>query len=765
MSEHIVHNGPPQVVGPLFGSCTRTYHGFSTVLASMDFETYTEAGLNWSETEQKWIPIVKKQKNPFEAVGTAGYAEHRSTEALSLGYNLKDGYGPRIWTPDREPPYPLFNFLSRFNHDNWLVNGALDGLIECWNTSFEYEIWMNVCVPKYGWPRIDYRQLRDVAAKSRQMSFPGALADAGKVTNCVLQKLPVGERLIKKFSGPRNPTKNKPQKRIFPKDDPEDFKNMLAYNIRDIDSEDEIAAKLPDLTQFETEVWLLDQKINFTGTPIDLPSVEACCEIVTQCADKYNNELYSLTDKKVKTVDENKNFLNWIRESIPQAEGIAKDKIPDLLEYAERYGLKKVIRALEIRQLLASASVKKIFSMKNRVDRYGRLRNMFIYAGADRTKRFAGEATQPHNLKKSGVALSWCENGCGHYYGAMLETCPWCGQVAFLNKKVEWTHEAFEDILFIAQTRSLKIFETFYGDAIKTLGGIPRGLFYASTGHEFICSDFSSIEGVVTAFLAGEQWQIDVFRTHGKIYEMTAAMITGVPFEEILEYKRAHGVHHPLRNKTGKPGALASGFGGAVVAWRNSGAEGTDEEIVAKVKAWRKKNKAIVNMWYRFQEAAVLAIRNPGECYSFNGITFGVIDNCLIVKLLSGSTLKYHEPRLELEERYGRKNWAIYYKGWNTNTANGKPRGWIEFDTWGGTLTENIVQATARDILCHAMLNLDKAGYNIVLHVHDEIVAEVPEGWGSVEEFEKIMSQMPSWCSAWPVRAAGGWRGKRYRKD
>jgi len=164
---------------------------------------------------------------------------------------------------------------------------------------------------------------------------------------------------------------------------------------------------------------------------------------------------------------------------------------------------------------------------------------------------------------------------------------------------------------------------------------------------------------------------------------------------------------------------------------------------------------------YGVEGMFVSAILNPGHTYRFRGFEFTMRGDAVYLRLLSGRYLTYHRPRLRPSDRGGL---AISYEGWNTNPKNG-PVGWIRMDTWGGRLTENIVQAVARDVLRHAIVNLERAGYGVVLHVYDEIVAEVPEGWGSVEEFERIMGAMPPWCADWPIKAAGGWRGKRYRKD
>src|SRR6185369_3726782 len=364
---------------------------------------------------------------------------------------------------------------------------------------------------------------------------------------------------------------------------------------------------------------------------------------------------------------------------------------------------------------------------------------LFAFCGADRTGRWAGRGPQPQNMPGG------------------LPT------------------EEVERALLVMASRDLYTVEQAYGNAVDTISGCLRGLFAASPGRDLICSDFSAIEAVVMAFMAGEEWQMDVFNTHCKIYEATASKVTGRPVEEYLNYKKENDKHHPHR-KLGKVASLASQYGGGLGAWKNFGADEfmTDDEIQENVKAWRIASPAIagqgyqgqpLGFWYGLQDAAFLAVQHPGRCYQFRDVAYGVKDNVLYCRLPSGRNLTYHTPRLEMgTTSWGKQTLRLTYMGWNSNYLNG-PVGWMKLDTYGPKLAENVIQAVARDILAYSMLNLDKAGYPIVLHVHDEIVAEVPKGWGSVEEFERIMSQMPPWAASWPVKAAGGWRGRRYRKD
>lgn len=732
----------------LAGTLIPVGNGSATVLPDFDFECYSEAGLQL--VDGKWKTLDNSSKRGLSAVGGVAYSEHPSTEVLSLAYNLKDGLGPRLWIPGMNPPEDLFAHI------------ASGGLLEAWNSSFEYHIWLNVCQGRLGWPPLPFYQLRDAMAKSRANSLPGGLGKAAAVLKAGSQKIEDGTRLLKKFSMPRNQTKNDKRTRITPLEDPADATKLYEYNIGDIEAEAAVSALIPDLSGVELELWLLDQHINFRGVKLDTEARSNCEAVVAQAVEKYTTELIALTGGVVKKPGEvakitgwlggNGIYLNDLKAETVEAT-LKRDDIPDIAR-----------RVLEIRASLGAASVKKLYSMGHQVSKDGRLKDLFAFCGADRTGRFAGRGPQPQNLPNSGPAVRLCQDpDCKRHYGKHLTFCPWCRRDDVFNEDSEWGIGAVDDALLVIATRDLNTVEYYFKDSIAVVAGCLRGLFASEPGHDLICSDYSAIEAVVLAELAGEQWRLDVFNTHGKIYEMSAAKITGIPFEEFLRYKEETGDNHPMRKKIGKVAELASGYQGGLGAWKAFGADKhlSEAEIKESIKAWRKESPAIVAFWYGLEDASVLAVQMPGTCYQYRGINFGVKDDVLYVQLLSGRTLSYHSPRLHPDVTpWGKEVLKLTYMGRDSLTNQ-----WVRLETYGGKLTENVVQATARDILTYAMVNLEKAGYHIVLHVHDEIVSEVPEGLGSVEEFEEIMGTLPEWASSWPVRAAGGWRGKRYRKD
>lgn len=770
--------------------------GAATVLPDIDFETYSEAGCVFMEEMQKWIgpPGARKGQKGLGVVGTAIYATHPSTEVLSLAYNLKNGQGPRRWVPGTGCELPA----------DLIAHVMQGGIIEAWNSAFEWWIWNYVCAAKYGFPPLPIEQTRCAMGKARASGYPGSLDKAGAVMRLTTPKDPGGTLLLNKLSIPRNPTKKDARRRVLPADAPDDFAALYRYNDRDILAEAEASAKCPDLTGEELDFWLADQRINRRGVAVDRESLHACARLVEICLQRYDAELYELTGGAVERASQLERLKGWLAGHGVHAASMDEDALAELLKERARFPA-PAVRALEIRQAVGSASVKKVFAMRNQISPWGRLHDLFNYHGA-RTGRPTGEGPQPTNLPKAGPAVLKCI--CGRHTGAHLTACAWCG-LPFPpgKKKAEWGPDAMEDVLQVVKTGDLSLVERAYADAMLCVSGCLRGLFWADEGKDLIASDFSSIEGVVTACLAGEDWRVDMFATHGKAYELSVAKITGIPFAEIMAHAGFEDVerpewwkhradktkpHHPLRQTLGKVAELASGFGGWINAWKRFGADAfmDDDEIKKAILAWREASPAIVELWggqerrvgwdrrpefFGLEGMAISAVLAPGQWFhvrrkdgSHSGVSYLCHNDALYCWLPSGRALTYHAPRLSPNQRAFGGQYSLSFEGYNTNPQQGAV-GWVRIDTYSGKLCENVVQAVARDIQRHAIVNLERAGYPVVLHVYDEDVVEVPQGFGSIEEVERIMGTMPAWATykgkPWPIRAAGGWRGRRYRKE
>jgi DNA polymerase len=379
-------------------------------------------------------------------------------------------------------------------------------------------------------------------------------------------------------------------------------------------------------------------------------------------------------------------------------------------------------------------------------------------------------------MPKAGPDLYWDSDG--RPFGKHLEASPWNGQPAATCKATKWKAEAVDHVALVMATRDALMVEHFFGDVLLTISGCMRGMFIAAPGCDLIASDYTAIEAVVAAAISGEQWRIDAFERGDDIYLVSISVSKNVPMQTYLDYAAETGTHHPDR-ADGKIQELALGYGGWINALRAFGAEGDDDTLKRQVIAWRNASPSLVEMWggqgrgfpgssryvpelYGMEGAFVAAIQNPGQVYDVRGFKFYSRGDAVMLRLLSGRELTYHQPRLYPSARRAGE-WAISYMTWNSNPKMG-PLGWVRMDTYGPKIFENAVQATAHDIQRHGITNLTRAGYPIVLHVYDEDVAEVPEGVGSVEQFEQIMAAMPDYAATWPIRAAGGYRAKRYRK-
>lgn len=737
---------------------------WSTVLPDLDFETYSEAGYLWRSATAKWVTLPGAQKKGIFAVGAAAYASHPSTEVLSLAYNLKDGAGSHLWLPDMPPPADLFDHIRR---------GLL---LEAWNCAFEWWVWRQVCQRKLDWPELPFWLLRDAPAKARAFGYPGALAKAGEATRVLTQKNADGKRLLQKFSVPRNPTKANPALRILPADDPADAYKLYRYNLDDIAAESAVSAVCPDLPPEEQEFELWTRAMNVRGVAIDVETAEAGAAILTEALEGFNQRISALTGQLVQKTSEVKKLTDWLAAQSIFTGSLDEASVQMLLD---RPDLPAPAReALELRQLAGYASVKKLYTiLRQLVD--GRLHDLFIYHGA-RIGRDTGAAVQPQNLPTVGPDLYWC-GSCEQPYGQHLEACPHCRQPASHAEARGWDADAVDHAVAAIRTRSLPWVEHVFGNALLTLSGCLRGLFIAAPGHDFLCSDYSSIEAVVTAMLANEPWRIEAFHQRKDIYLVSAGRITGTNPEQYQQYKAETGHHHPDRQKIGKPAELGLGFGGWVNAWYQFDKSGTftENEVKQNILAWRAASPWIVELWggqvrgkpwdperyelFGLEGAAIAAVTHPGERFTYGLISYIMQDDTLYCRLPSGRSLAYQRPRLSVSSRWEGQQ-SLSYESWNSNPKMG-PLGWVRLETYGGRLTENAVQATARDVMRDAVSRLEKAGYPIVLRVHDELVAEVPEGTGDLAQFEELMGQTPAWAEGWPVRASGGWRGKRYRKD
>ena len=564
-----------------------------------------------------------------------------------------------------------------------------------YNANFE-----RTCLSKYFGRYIPPESWHCSAVQAAMLALPRSLEDVGRVLGLDEQKMKEGKELIRYFCVPCKPTKaNGGRTRNLPCHAPEKWELFKTYCKRDVDVEKSIRRKLHNfpIPESEMELYRLDQRINDRGVLVDMGLVEqaiACERLHKEVVTKRAYELTGL---------ENPNSVaqlkGWLGDMGMEAESLSKKAVAEMI--AETDG--EVEELLRLRLLMAKTSVKKYEAMERSVCSDGRVHGMLMFCGANRTSRWSGKIVQIQNLPKNYI--------------------PDLELARDLVKQGR-----FEDI------------ELLYDSTPNVLSELIRTAFIPKPGCRFVVADFSAIEARVLAWLSGEQWRLDVFSSHGKIYEASASSMFHVPMEEITKGS-------PLRQK-GKLAELGLGFGGASGALVSMGALDmglTEDELPPLVAAWRKANPHITQFWWNVDAAAIKAVTEKQRT-KIGKIIFEYKSGILFITLPSGRKLSYVKPRMAVN-RFGRD--GLTYEGISENKK------WSRIETYGPKLVENIVQGTARDLLAEAMLRVEKKGYPIVMHCHDEIIAEVPEGIGSVDEMCEIMAVQPEWAEGLPLRADG----------
>ena len=564
-----------------------------------------------------------------------------------------------------------------------------------YNANFE-----RTCLSKHFGRYIPPESWHCSAVQAAMLALPRSLEDVGRVLGLDEQKMKEGKELIRYFCVPCKPTKaNGGRTRNLPCHAPEKWELFKTYCKRDVDVEKAIRRKLHNfpIPESEMELYRLDQRINDRGVLVDMGLVEqaiACERLHKEVVTKRAYELTGL---------ENPNSVaqlkGWLGDMGMETESLSKKAVADMI--AETDG--EVEELLKLRLLMAKTSVKKYEAMERSVCSDGRVHGMLMFYGANRSGRWSGKNVQIQNLPKNDIPdLELARN---------------------LVKQ-----RRFEDI------------ELLYDSTPNVLSELIRTAFIPKPGCRFVVADFSAIEARVLAWLSGEQWRLDVFTSHGKIYEASASSMFHVPMEEITKGS-------PLRQK-GKLAELGLGFGGAAGALISMGALDmglTEDELPTLVAAWRKANPHITQFWWDVDAAAVKAVTEKQKT-KVGRIIFEYKSGILFITLPSGRKLSYVKPRMAVN-RFGRD--GLTYEGIAENKK------WSRIETYGPKLVENIVQGTARDLLAEAMLRVEKKGYPIVMHCHDEIIAEVPEGTGSVDEMCEIMAVQPERAEGLPLRADG----------
>lgn len=541
---------------------------------------------------------------------------------------------------------------------------------------------------------------------SAYMGLPLSLQGCGAVLRLDRQKLTEGKELIRYFCVPCQPTKaNGGRTRNRPGDAPEKWARFKIYNARDVETEAEIQQKLSRFPVPE-EIWdeyCIDQKINDTGVALDRTLVREAIAMDGVSGHELSDAMKSLTAL------ENPNSVSqmkaWLAANGLHTDTLGKKTVTELLKTAPE----RLREVLLLRQQLAKSSVKKYQAMENAVCSDGRARGMFQFYGANRTGRWAGRLIQMQNLPQNHLS-------------------------------------DLSQARALVRTGNREAVKLLYEDIPDTLSQLIRTAFVAPEGKKFIVADFSAIEARVIAWMAGETWRQQVFADGKDIYCASASQMFGVPVEK-------HGINGHLRQK-GKIAELALGYGGAVGALKAMGALDmglSEEELPPLVQAWRNANPNIVNLWWAVDSAVTEAVQRRTSAKT-HGIRFTYRSGMLLITLPSGRNLTYVKPKIGTNS-FGSP--CVTYEG------IGGTKKWERLESYGPKFVENIVQATARDILCYAMKTLRHT--DIVMHIHDEIVIEADPQM-SLQAVCGQMGRTPPWAPGLLLRA-DGYETQFYRKD
>lgn len=711
----------------------------------LDFETFCELD-------------IKK-------VGAYKYATHRSCKILSAAYCI-DESPVNLWIPELPGlPEDLFEAIKR------------EEKIGAHNAFFERCIWEQICVKHWGFPEVKPKQWRCTAAVASAHSLPRNLGKAGNALGLEVVKDEIGKKVMLRLSKPRKarkPTKKDPSTEH--KEKASDYTILYEYNITDVEAEKALHERLGELNYEETIYWLLDQKINMRGVPIDIDLVNKIIARLNQKKERSTSELVALTDGLVVSGKQPAKLKQWFKLNGITVPNVQKETMRKLIE--DPSISEKVKRVIQLRSQLGKSSVDKFEAYKRMCDdNDSRVRDTLMYHAAS-TGRWGGKGVQLQNLTKEQVV-----------------------------KNID---EVIEDI---KAEKSLDELEQKYGNFSSVAASLVRSVICAEEGHSFIASDYSAIEARGLAWGAGATEVLNLFTSGREVYVEQAKKLYGNPnltkenknerqLGKTVILACGYGMGAPKfqltceswrvdLNDVATPEFLKKGIDLLVRKNNTEFREGiplllkerldklTDIDemrsiclafdilparLVAEyaVSSYRLSNPEIVRFWRDMENAAIIAVKT-GKPTRVTKFTWLVEKGFLYCILPSGRRLAYYAPELEtITTPWGEEKYKLTYEG--EETIPGSTRVvWARTSTYGGKLVENVIQAICRDIMAFAMYQAEKHKYEVSFTVHDELVTHIPDDFGSVEDLERIMCILPSWAEGFPI-AAEGWRGKRYKK-
>lgn len=647
----------------------------------------------------------------LKTVGVHRYARDPNTGAWCMGWAIGDDE-PRIWLPGQPIPGDVKAHVVRQRP------------VCAHNAPFELEIWNAIMVPRFQWPELAPKQTYCTMAMSYAMNLPGALEDAALALGLDVRKDAEGRALMLRMARPRRMDGDVP---VWWDEDAERLLRLYAYCKQDVRVERALHGRLVPLSTHERRVWLMDNAINTRGVLVDTATAKAAIELSAEVKTAADEKIADLTQDAVEKHTALIPMKAWMASRGVEVVGLAKQDIVDLMA---RDDLPPDVRqVLRIRQEVGKSSVAKLETMLDIVGADGRVRHMFQYHGAG-PGRWAGRKLQPQNFVRD------VPDG-----------------------------EDVELAFRLIREKNYRMLHATFGPPLSMLSRCMRGFFMAPDGKVFVVGDFSAVEGRGTAWVSGEEWKLQLFRDCDSnpdgpdVYMHTAGGILHIPPAKVDKAQR---------QAYGKVPELALGYQGGVGAFQTMaktyGVKVSDMDAENIKLAWRQLHPATVQTWYQLQRAAIAAVENPGQAFKAGmqgrHVTFKTAGSFLWCLLPSGRCLCYPYPKV-LEGQYGPQltymtvpNADDTKKGRIVADPNNSSK-WVRISTYGGSLMENVVQAICRDLLVHCMLELHDAGATIVLHVHDEIVIEVPEQMAdrSREGMRRIMNTPPDWARDFPLYA------------
>ncbi len=736
------------------------------------------------------IDFETRSQADLPAIGPWKYAADPSTEVMCLAIK-RDDEKTKLWVPDK------FKVSGREYIELCEVVRLIQeaDTIEAHYLEFERAMWRFQMSQKYGIPDLDLNKCDCTAARAAAMALPRKLETVCEVLGLTQQKDKKGHALMMRMCKPRKPRKAEKidwlknsagayttemiqsyhldfAEKVMPTlwhKTPEQLNTLQDYCIQDVETEHELSKVVLQLSKFEKQVWLVDQKINEAGVFVDISNIKSIVETLGKHETGLLDRMQELTGNQVQSPRQTQATREWLLSQGVSIPNIQKPTVTKLLE--QSWIPDNVREVLGIRQELSKASTSKFKAMLDRADSDNRCQSLFVYCAAG-TNRWGGKAIQPQNMVRDS------------YSGKTLELA----YEAFEEGDCEWLRAVFDD-------------------PFKAASKCLRGVITAAPGYEFFCGDYSSIEARGNAWQAGAKTVLECFKQGLDIYKVAAAGTFDVSYDNVSKDQR----------QIGKVQVLALGYQGGIGAFatmgknyglklaplvdivlptatseeldgdygayalahmylkkeKNKADAGKDhnnmslqEAIVCDVlkRRWRADNPEIVASWKGLEKAAINAVSDPGRVFIFNKAKFRTwkdvqLNNYLLMQLPSGGILYYFDPQIELTETpWGTRKHSLTCRKRDSVTGQ-----WVRRSVYGGLICENWTQATCRDILAEAMLREMEESYLLVLHVHDELLSEVREGRKSLKEFLDIMAIVPSWAAGLPV-GVEGWAGKRYRK-